>query len=301
MLQFVKNRAENVGLVIGNFRVGEVGQVLRALNDAGDALKAHAGVHVPGGQRRERAVRVRVELNENEIPDFDAARVALVHQIAFGVAFWREINVQFRARTARAGSAHHPEIVLLAAVDDVDFRVEADDAEFFSPAIPSFLVKFAGIVLGFVRRINRRVKPRRRKFPFLDDQFPRPFDGLLFEIIAEAPVAEHLEKRVVIGVEADVFEVVVLAAGADALLGVGGAARRVRTFCLAEKNRDELVHAGVREQEVRRIGHEARRRHDGVLLRFEEIEKRLANLCGCHHLKLEKSVMEVFRAGERKF
>ena len=68
------------------------------------------------------------------------------------------------------------------------------------------------------------------------------------------------------------------AAGADAFLGVGGAAGRVGTFDLAEKNRDELVHARVGEQEVRRIGQQARRRHDGVLLRLEEVEERLADL-----------------------
>ena len=50
-------------------------------------------------------------------------------------------------------------------------------------------------------------------------------------------------------------------------------------FFLAEENGDELVHAGVREEQVRRIRHEAGRRHDGVLLRLEEIEERLANLC----------------------
>ena len=53
--------------------------------------------------------------------------------------------------------------------------------------------------------------------------FPRPLDRLAFEVVAEAPVAEHLEERVVVRVEADVFEVVVLAASADALLRVGGA------------------------------------------------------------------------------
>ena len=82
----------------------------------------------------------------------------------------------------------------------------------------------------------------------------------------------------VISVETDVVEVVVLAASADALLCVGGAARCVRALGLAEKNRDELVHARVREQQVRRIGHEARRRHDGVRLRLEEVEERLADL-----------------------
>ena len=45
-------------------------------------------------------------------------------------------------------------------------------------------------------------------------------DRFLLEVVAEAPVAEHLEEGVVVGVLADVVEVVVLAAGADALLRV---------------------------------------------------------------------------------
>ena len=73
--------------------------------------------------------------------------------------------------------------------------------------------------------IDGGVKALGRKFPAPHDQLPGPFDRFLLEVIAEAPVAEHLEKGVVIGVEADVVEVVVLAAGADAFLRVGGARR----------------------------------------------------------------------------
>src|SRR5580693_10180369 len=80
------------------------------------------------------------------------------------------------------------------------------------------------------------VKSVRRKFPDCHDEFPRPVNRFLLEIVAKAPVAEHLEKSVVIGVEADVVEVVVFAAGADAFLGVGGAGRLVGTFDLAKKN-----------------------------------------------------------------
>ena len=56
----------------------------------------------------------------------------------------------------------------------------------------------------------------------LGQQFPAPRDALSLEVVAERPVAEHLEEGVVVGVLADIFEVVVLAAGADALLAVGG-------------------------------------------------------------------------------
>ena len=40
--------------------------------------------------------------------------------------FRREIDVEFRAGTARAGFAHHPEIIFLVAVDDVDGGIESD-------------------------------------------------------------------------------------------------------------------------------------------------------------------------------
>ena len=52
-----------------------------------------------------------------------------------------------------------------------------------------------------------------------------------------------------IGVEADVVEVVVFAAGADALLGVGGAGLAdMEPVLWPRKIGHELVHAGVREQ-----------------------------------------------------
>jgi len=51
---------------------------------------------------------------------------------------------------------------------------------------------------------------------------------------------------------------------------------------LAQEDGHELIHAGVGEQQVGRVGHEARRGHDGVLLRPEEVEKRLADFSGRH-------------------
>ena len=200
--------------------------------------------------------------------------------------------MQLGARAARAGFAHHPEIVLFVAIHDVDGGVESLAAKFFRPEIPRFLVAIGGIADGFVGIVDRRVETLRGKFPPLDDQLPRPLDGFLFEVVAEGPVPEHLEECVVVGVEADVIEVVVLAACADALLRVGGAGvgagdcacpfAHVRR-ALAEEDGDELVHAGVREKEVRRIGHERRAGHDGVLFLAEEIEERLADLCAGEH------------------
>ena len=46
----------------------------------------------------------------------------------------------------------------------------------------------------------------------LGEELPRERDRLFFEVVAEAEVAEHLEERVVARGDADVLEVVVLAA-----------------------------------------------------------------------------------------
>ena len=77
--------------------------------------------------------------------------------------------------------------------------------------------------LQAIRRValeNRRVQAILVDAPDLRQQLPRPADRFLLEVIAERPVAEHLEEGVVIGVLADVVEIVVLAAGADALLRI---------------------------------------------------------------------------------
>ena len=89
-----------------------------------------------------------------------------------------------------------------------------------------------------------------------DHELPRPFDRFLLEIITEAPIAQHLEKSVVISVEPDVFEIVVFPPGANAFLRVDNARRLPGRLLLAEKNGHELIHAGVGEKQIRRVRHE---------------------------------------------
>ena len=119
---------------------------------------------------------IRVELDENEIPNLDATRIAGVHERPARVARRREVDVQFGTRTARAGIAHHPEIVLLVAVDDVNRRIEPGVAKESCPMIVRFLIELARLVRpGFV---NGRVEPFGRKFPALDQQVPTPTRSL---------------------------------------------------------------------------------------------------------------------------
>ena len=170
------------------------------------------------GQRRKTAVRIRIELDENQVPDFHAQRTPGIDQCPARVACRGQVHMQFRTRAARTGLSHHPEIVLLVAVDDVHLRVQPGRAELLRPETPRLFVAFGRIAGG--RIVNRGVEPLRREFPSPDDQLPCPFDRFFFEIVAERPVPEHLEKGVVVGIEPHILEVVVLAAGTDALLGV---------------------------------------------------------------------------------
>ena len=107
----------------------------------------------------------------------------------------------------------------------MDCGVESGLFKQGSPEIVSFLVELRWIALG--RGINGGVEALGRAAPAIDDEFPTPLDGFFLEIVTERPVPEHLEEGVVVGVVADVLEVVVLAAGTDAFLGVCGARWRV--------------------------------------------------------------------------
>src|SRR5437016_5289460 len=89
-----------------------------------------------------------------------------------------------------------------------------------------------------------------------------------------------------VGVLADVFEIIVLAAGADAFLCV----RRtfVRPGAGAKEHVLELVHAGVGEKQRRIVpGDDAAGRNIRVsVLLHEEVDELLANLIGGEHINV---------------
>src|SRR4029077_9127980 len=110
--------------------------------------------------------RLRIELDEHEIPNLDAAWIVLVHERAASVAVWRKIDMHFRARPARAGVAHHPEIVGFPAVENVNFWIEIGLAKQPGPVIVRFLIELARLVRPGL--VNSRVKTFGRKFPAFD-------------------------------------------------------------------------------------------------------------------------------------
>jgi len=125
-------------------------------------------------------------------------------------------------------------------------------------------------------------EPLHFQAPDVDDEIPGEPDRVFLEVIAEGEVAEHLEERVMARGAADVFEVIVLAAGAHALLR--GRSAVVVARLAPEKDVLELIHPGVREEE-RRVArrHERRAGHAAVTVLLKVLEKLFADLIGGQH------------------
>ena len=85
-----------------------------------------------------------------------------------------------------------------------------------------------------------------------------------------------------IRVVADVFEVIVFAAGTDAFLSIAGPWWIVGGLFNPEEIGHERVHPGVGEQQTGRLRKQRRRRHNRVLFFTEKIQKTLADGGGGH-------------------
>ena len=247
------------------------------LQHRGDALQPHAGVDRRARQWLERAIGVAVELHEHQIPDFDVAVAVFFAIGGLPGRFTRDLRSvvveNLRARTARTGVAHRPEIVARADAAEAAC-VHADVAQ---PDALGFVVFF----------IHRDPQALRRQREFAGQQLPRKRDGFGFEVVAETEVAEHLEEGVMARGVADIFEVVVLAAGAHTALR-GHRARRGAGL-IAEEHILELHHPRIGEQQGRVIPRHQRTAGDVLMLaRGEVVEETPADVGGFHRASLGK-------------
>ena len=140
-----------------------------------------------------------------------------------------------------------------------------------SDALPEFFRFGIGRdAIGLVPGEDRRVDPVFLQAPHVGEQIPRPLDRLGLEIIAERPVAQHLEKRVVKSVEPDILQIVVLAPGPDALLAVDRAV--VVPLAGGEEHILELVHPRVGEEQRGVVeGHDLAGGHEHVVVLFGKV------------------------------
>src|SRR5690606_34908521 len=88
------------------------------------------------------------------------------------------------------------------------------------------------------------------------NEFPRQFDRILLKIVAEGEIAEHLEKGVMARSIADIVEIVVLAAGANALLSAGRA--HIRSLLHPSEPVLERHHTGAGEHQGRIVARHKR-------------------------------------------
>jgi hypothetical protein len=181
--------------------------VVDSLEDRRDPLEPGSGVDRGLRQWRHRAGRVSLELHEDEIPDLERVVSGAVDEVGrVPREVFAPVVVELRARPAGAGVAHRPEVLLLA---------EAQDSRGRQVLLP----ELRGLV---VVGVDGRPQPLRIQPVALvpvRDQLPCVGNGVGLEVVAEGEVAEHLEERVMASRVPDVVEIVVLAAGADALLG----------------------------------------------------------------------------------
>ena len=126
-------------------------------------------------------------------------------------------------------------------------------------------------------------------------QPPGEVDRPFLEIVAEREIAEHLEEGEVARGVADIVEVVMLAAGADAFLRGGGG--HIGPGLEAGEDVLERHHAGIDEHQGRIVlRHERRRAHDLVPLAGEIIEEGPADVVGRGH---GADVSDMLRCGKR--
>ncbi len=105
-----------------------------------------------------------------------------------------EVDVYLRAGSAGACVAHLPEVVVLVAVDDVGC------GQMLLPIGRGFVVTGKAFLGRAFKHCG--IETVGVKTEHVYEIFPRPVDGFFLEIVAKAPVAEHLEHGVVIGVHA---------------------------------------------------------------------------------------------------
>ena len=207
-----------------------------ALQHRGHALQTGPGVDGGLGQQVEFPLLIAIELHEDQVPDFYVARFVLAERLVFAGLRRGQTHVveNLGARPAGAGIAHGPEVVLHSQLVN-SLRRNALAAP---KLIGLFVPRNALLALedGDVELVLGNAEPLRR-----GDQLPGKGNRIALEVVAKAEVAQHLEEGVVAAGEADVLQIVVLAAGAHALLRSGGAV--VVTALHPEKYIFELVHA----------------------------------------------------------
>ena len=186
-----------------------------------------------------------------------------------------KVDMYFRTRAARTYIAHFPEIVVAIAVDDMVFRQK------LLPISGSLVVAFQAFWLIAFKHSG--IQALRVEVQNIHKIFPSPRDSFLLEIVAERPVAEHLEHCVVICIEAHLLQVVVLAAHTQTLLRVGHTAMLAGS--IAQYYILKLVHSRIGEHQCGVIfDYHGCRRHYHMAFTTKKLFVRFSDFFCCKHI-----------------
>ena len=173
------------------------------------------------GQRGQRAVLVQVELHEHEVPELEEALGVVARAVVLPAEVQAAVEVELRARPARAGRARLPEVVLAPELHDALVR-DARPA----PALDRLVVGPQAELL--VAAEDRDPDLLRLEPEALVESSQRVLDRALLEVVAEGEVAEHLEEGQVPRRVADLLDVrrAEAPSGTRSAAGAAASARR---------------------------------------------------------------------------
>ena len=180
-------------------RVG-VEDRLDPLEDRRHALEAHPRVDALHRQLAERAVLSQVVGHEDVVPVLEVAIGVVAGPVVGAAELRATVEVHLRTRPAGAGVARLPEVLRARQRHDALLR-DADRA----PDLDRLCVRTKAELL--VTLEDRHPDQLGIEAEALGGELPAPGDRLLLEVVAEAPVAEHLEEGQMAGGVADLVDV----------------------------------------------------------------------------------------------
>ena len=245
------------------------------LEDRSTALEPEARVDVLLRKGSQGPIGVLLVGHEDEVPELEEPCAARAGRRAIGLAaavLLAPVVVQLGVRAARPGAAHRPEVL--------GGRQRHDPLDGHAHALPELDRHLVGAELQLrIAGMNGHPDPIPVEPHVLQDELPGELDRALLEVLPEREVAEHLEERQVVAVEADLVNV----RRAEGFLR--GRQQRRGWHLQAQEVRHHRLHPGAREQRRSVFGprDEGGRRHAFVALRLEEREIPLAQLCARPH------------------
>ena len=255
--------------LVGDVHHGvHIEQGVHVLTHHCQTLQAHAGIDVLLLQLGVVVVAVVVELGEHHVPDLHVP-VAITAHGAAGLAaavLLAPVIVDLGAGAAGAG-AMLPEVILLAELEDAVLR----NPDLLVPDAERLVIGRRGLVAGEhggIQPVGIQAHPLRA-----GQEFPRPVNGLVFEIVAEGEVAQHLKIGAMAGGVADVLNI----AGTDALLA-GGDPVTGRLLLAGEVGLHGR-HAGVDQQQGRIVLRDQGKAGQAQMsFRLKEVQEHLPQL-----------------------